>query len=283
MFSYKRKILRTQKFLILWLVLMVFLLSACGPNPRQIAETSAAETSIAASPTPLPSKTLRPTLTPTISPVPTETPTPTHIPSAIPTSSPTSIPTITPTPGPFSFYDDFTVNSGGWQDCEGCVWKDGTLVMGPYDPSSYFHDNYCTACGEHYFYRVAVDVTFIEGEVDRFFGIIFADGPNESYYLGISPWGYYTLSRWHWDTEYWENLAQEQSNAVIGSYGTNHIEIVVKPSKTPGYADYYIYINENLISGIYKRSAQLTWVGLAMDYHAQVAAYDNWEYIVLEP
>jgi hypothetical protein len=70
---------------------------------------------------------------------------------------------------------------------------------------------------------------------------------------------------------------------VIGSYGTNHIEIIVKPAAREGYSDYYIYINDNLVEVIYTRDAEPTWVGLAMDYHAQVAAYDNWEYVVIEP
>jgi len=269
--------------LIILCSFIALLMSACGPNAEQLAVTSAAETSAAASPTPLPTNTPTPTPVPTDTPVPTNTPVPTDTPTATKTPIPTNTPTITPTPGPFSFYDDFTTDTGGWENCDGCVWTNGTLVMGPYDPSSFFHSNYCTACEDNNFYRMAVDVTFIDGEVDRFFGVVFAEGQNDSYYLGISPWGFYTIARWHWDSEYWEELAFEQSNAVVGSYGTNHIEISVQPASNGNYADYYIYLNDTLIKVIYTLPVEPTWVGLAMDYHAQVAAYDNWEYVVIEP
>lgn len=155
--------------------------------------------------------------------------------------------------------------------------------MGPYDPSSFFHINYCTGCMDSPFYRMAVDVTFIEGEVDRFFGVIFADGNDYVYYLGISPWGFYTIDRWHWEQSYWENMSFAQSDAVFGSYATNHIEVIVQPAADPEYADYYIYLNDNLVKVIYTMKVEPTWVGLGMNYHAQVAAYDNWEYVVIEP
>jgi hypothetical protein len=263
-------------------LLFAMLLGACGPSVQNLASTSAAETIAAASPTPLPTDTPKPTNTPTETAVPTDTPIPTDTPTATRTLSPTKTRTITPTPGPFSFFDDFTFDSGGWEDCEGCTWENGTLVMGPYDPSSFFHANYCTACGSNIYYRMSVDVAFIDGEVDRFYGVVFADGNNSMYYLGISPWGYYTMARWDYDGKYWEELAFEQSNAVIGSYGTNHLEVKVQPATTSGYADYYIYINDILVKVIYSRPAEHTWIGLAMDYHAQVAAYDNWEFVVIE-
>jgi hypothetical protein len=264
-------------------LLSALLLAACGPSSQDVASTLAAETIAAASPSPLPTDTPIPTNTLTETPILTNTPIPTDTPTATRTRSPTKTRTITPTPGPFSFSDDFTVDSGGWEECEGCIWDNGTLVMGPYDPSSFFHANYCTACGSNIYYRMAVDVTFIDGEVDRFFGVIFADGISYMYYLGISPWGYYTMARWDYEGKYWEELAFEQSNAVIGSYGTNHIEVKVQPATKSGYADYYVYINDILVKVIYTRPDEYTWVGLAMDYHAQVAAYDNWEFVVIEP
>jgi hypothetical protein len=155
--------------------------------------------------------------------------------------------------------------------------------MGPYDPSSFFHINYCSACEDNNFYRMAVDVTFIDGEVDRFFGVIFADGTKYVDYLGISPWGFYTIERWHYDEGYWEKIAFEQSSAVIGSYGTNHLEVIVQPASKAGYADYYIHINDSVVKVLYNLEVEPTWVGLGMNYHAQVAAYDNWEYVVIEP
>ncbi|OGO61169.1 MAG: hypothetical protein A2032_02465 [Chloroflexi bacterium RBG_19FT_COMBO_49_13] len=271
-----------KKILIVSFILSM-LLVACGPDVQDQAATSAAQTIAAASPTPLPSDTPTPTDVPTNTPIPTDTPIPTNTRTATRTIPPTKTRTVTPTPGPFSFFDDFTSDSGGWGECAECRLENGTFIIGPFDPSSFFHDVYCITCDENNFYRMAVDVTFIDGEVDRFFGVIFADGAKYSYYLGISPWGYYTLSRWHWADDYWENLAFEQSNAVIGSYGTNHIEVIVQPATNADYADYYIYINDILVKVIYTLEVEHTWVGLAMDYHAQVAAYDNWEYVVIEP
>lgn len=272
--------MKTINKLLLVLFGLAILLTGCGQNAQRLAETSAAQTVAAIPPTSPPTNTPAPTATP----LPTETPTtvPTNTPTATITRQPTRTPTITPTPGPFSFFDDFTTDSGGWENCEGCTWKNGTLVLGPYDPSSFFHVNYCTGCGDNLYYRMAVDVTFIDGEVDRFFGVIFADGDKYLYYLGISPWGFYTLDKWQYDESYWENLAFEQSNAVIGSYSTNHIEVEIKPTSKAGYADYYIYINDSVVRVLYSVKVTPTWVGLGMNYHAQVAAYDNWEYVVIE-
>ena len=70
---------------------------------------------------------------------------------------------------------------------------------------------------------------------------------------------------------------------MIPSYGTNHIEVKVEPAKKAGYSDYYIYLNGTLIYVLYSLEDEPTWVGLGMNYHAQVAAYDNWEYVVIEP
>lgn len=272
--------MKTMKISLFLFFVLGFFLAACGSNPQQQAATSAAET-LAAAPIVPPTNTPAPTDTPP--PTHTTTPIPTNTPTATSTRRPTKTPTITPTPGPFSFSDDFTSDSGGWEYCESCTWTNGTLVLGPYDPSSFFHVNYCSGCGLNLYYRFSVDVTFIKGEVDRFFGVIFADSEDYLYYLGISPWGFYTLDKWDYADEYWTNLAFEQSNAVIGSYGTNHIEVMVKPTTKADYADYYIYINDIVVRVVYSVKVTPSLVGLGMNYHAQVAAYDNWEYVVIEP
>jgi hypothetical protein len=262
----------------------VLLLSACGPNAGQAAATNAAETIAAASLTPLPSDTPTPTETGTPTSTHTQTTTPTNTPTATLTPKPTNKPIITPTPGPFSFYDDFSTNSRGWEDCEECQWENGTLIMGPYEPSSFFHVNYCTGCGGNYFYTMEVDVTFIDGQVDRYFGVDFADGDKSTFYLGISPWGYYELLQYHWDQGYWDQIAFKQSSAVVPSYGTNHIKIVVQPAANgSNTAEYYVYLNDSLLQVFYNQDVALTTVGLGMDYHSQVAAYDNWKYTVIEP
>jgi hypothetical protein len=265
-------------------VMIILLLASCAPSKEQLAATNAAETVAAASPTSIPTETPTPTSTGTPTSTPTETPIPSKTPTATQTPKPTRTPTITPTPGPFSFYDDFSTNTGGWVDCEECHWENGTLIMGPFDPSSFFHINYCTGCEENYYYTMEVDVTFIDGQVDRFYGVTFADGQKSVYYLGISPWGWYELLKYHWDQDYWDQIAFKQSSAVIGSYGTNHFKIVVQPAaNNSNTAEYYVYLNDNLLQVFTNQAVELTSVGLGMDFHAQVAAYDNWKYTVIEP
>lgn len=267
------------------LILFIFtlLLNACGPSPEELAATSAVETIAAASPTPLPTDTPTPTGTSTETPTPTDLPSPTITPTATRTRRPTNTPTKTPTPGPYSYFDDFTYGISDWPDCEECSWEDGRLVMGPYDPSRWFHNNVCVACGENTYYRMAVDATFIDGQVDRFYGITFGTNNTTLYFMGVSPWGFYLISRYYYEDRYWADIAFVQSGSVVGSYGTNHIEVYVQPSSNPNFADYMVYLNGDLINAIYTRPAVDTWVGLAVDFHAQVVAYDNFEYIVIEP
>ena len=271
-----------MKFLILFSFLTL-LISACGANKQDQAATSAAETIAAASPTSPPTDTPTPTEKPTDTPVPTDTPTSTRTPTSTITRRPTNTPTITPTPGPFSFSDDFSTGIDNWEECEGCVWEDGTLVMGPFDPSAFFHRNYCTACEGNTYYHMEVDATFVDGQVDRFYGIIFADSETDMYFLGVSPWGYYIVAQFHYDDKYWDTIKFTESSAVVGSYGTNHREVSVQPSNDPKFADYMLYLNDTLITAIYTRPVASSWVGFYVDYHAQVVAYDNFQYIVIEP
>jgi len=277
--------LRTIICLTILLVLSI-LSAACdtGPSPQELAATYAVETSVAAQGQTETAIAL-PTDTPTITPssTPTETSIPTETPTATRTRRPTNTPTITRTPGPFSYFDNFSSQSEGWPSCDGCVWQNGTLVMGPYDPSSFFHVNICMGCGANIYYRVAVDVTFIDGEVDRTFGIIFGENSENAYYLGISPWGAYTVERYDFAGSYWTTVNSAFSGSVVGSYGTNHIEVLVQPSTTSANAEYWIYLNGDLILTIYSRPISESQVGLAMNYHAQVVAFDNWEYVVIEP
>jgi hypothetical protein len=44
-----------------------------------------------------------------------------------------------------------------------------------------------------------------------------------------------------------------------------------------------VYLNDNLLQVFTNQAVELTMVGLGMDFHAQVAAYDNWKYTVIEP
>ena len=70
---------------------------------------------------------------------------------------------------------------------------------------------------------------------------------------------------------------------MVGGNGTNHIEVIVQPSANGNTAEYWIYLNGDLLYTVYNRPVTETMVGLAMAYHAQVVAYDNWEFVVIEP
>ena len=278
--------MKCLRFTIVFIILICVCLStACKPSPEVVAATSAAETAAAASPTPPPTDTPSPTPLPTDTPtpVPTDTPTPTDTSTPTKTPLPTHPPTITPTPGPFSFMDDFSTNSGGWEDCDLCSWEHGVLVMGPFPPSSHFHRNYCTGCGERNYYRMAVDGTFIDGQVDRFFGIVFGDSGGTAFYLGISPWQFYIVGEYHQDGDWWEVVDFQWSGAVNASYATNHFEVTAQPGSMAGTVDYYLSLNGSTVYVIYGRPAVAARVGLAMDWHAVTVNYDNWEYVELEP
>lgn len=155
--------------------------------------------------------------------------------------------------------------------------------MGPFEPSSNFHKNYCTGCGEHTYYKIAVDATFIDGQVDRFFGVFVGDKNGQQYYLGISPWQFYIIGVHTDEGDRWEVLSFQWSGIVNGSYGTNNFAVSITPAMQPNTADYLFYLNGTNIYNIYGRPVTPSRVGLAMDWHAVTASYDNWEYTEIEP
>jgi hypothetical protein len=267
------------------IIICTFLLCACGPNAAQQEATNTAKTVAAIPPTVPPTNTSIPTATYTPLPTDTPTPVPTDTPTLVPTDTPlpTDTPTITPTPGPFSFFDDFTVNSGGWADCELCSWENGGLVVGPFPPTSNFHKYTCTGCGEATYYKIAVDANFLEGQVDRFFGVFVGDANGKQYYLGISPWQFYIVGQHSDAGDSWDVLDIQWSGAVKASYATNHFEVEVRPTTVPGTADIIFSLNGSSVYIVYNAPIQPSTVGVAMDWHAVTANYDNWEYTVIEP
>ena len=267
------------------LVLSALLLGACGPNAAQSAATSSAKTQAAIPPTAVPTNTSVPTATATPLPTDTATPIPTNTPTLVPSNTPlpTNTPTITPTPGPFSFIDDFTVNSEGWADCELCKWENGGLLVGPFPPTSNFHKYTCTGCGESTYYKIAVDANFIDGQVDRFFGVFVGDANGEQYYLGISPWQFYIVGKHIDEGDTWDVLDLQWSGVVKASYATNHFEISIRPALQPNTADYIFSLNGTNIYIINARPVSPSTAGVAMDWHAVTANYDNWSYVEIEP
>jgi hypothetical protein len=276
------------------LFVMSLLVTACGGkgfSAEDQAATIVAETATAeiANATPQTAATDTPTPIPTDTPTPisTDTPTPSEIPTETPTPTETPIPTDTPTPtatpGPFTLFDDFSTDSGAWQNCQYCTWENNALTMGPYPPSSEaVHMNLCSGCGSQSTYRVSVDGTFIDGQVDRFFGIVFGVSETSGYYLGISPWQFYVILEYHPDGDWWEVRAIEWSGAVNGSYATNNFEVRVQPAAQAGTVDYFVYLNGTMVFAQYNQPAVSAQVGLGMDFHDVTVSYDNFEYEEIE-
>jgi hypothetical protein len=271
------------------LFILACLTSACAPKGPSagelvatgVAATLAAEGTYAAQ---------HPTATITLTPVPTGTPTPTPIPTDTPTPTDTPVPTDTPTPtatpGPFVLYDDFSADTGNWEICELCTWENNALTMGPFPPSSdEMHMNLCTGCGQYATYHFFVDGTFVEGQVDRFFGIVFGVTEETGYYLGISPWQFYVIAEYDPDDELWYILKMEWGEAVKAGYFTNNFEVRVQPASKEDMVDIFIYLNSTLILAFYNQPAVEGMVGLAMNYHDMTVKYDNliFEEIEVEP
>ena len=259
-----------------------------GKGQTQQAEpTEEATSTRAPSATPEPTNTpVPPTNTPepTATPLPTDTPTP--IPTDTPTPVPTDTPTVTATPGPVVFTDDFSTQIvGAWGECSGCEWKDGKLYMGPFEPSANdMHEIVCEACGEATYYRFSVDATFVEGQVDRFFGVLM--GWSEDYYIyaGVSPWQASIIEKLDYAKDLWSKISPGDvwDNNVKASYGTNRIEVIAQLSTVAGKVDYYLKINKGTSYVLYTQPAAMSKVGLVIGWHSVGAWFDNFAYEEIE-
>lgn len=232
--------------------------------------------------------TITPTFTPTLTPIPTSTETPTLTPSPIPTDTPT----ITPTPGPFSFKDDFSqADALSRYTCDQCKIEDGRLLFGPFEPKDNMGEQFnlvvCEVCGEHTYYRVSTDVTYVSGPTDRFYGIVGLVSAGQGrldrvIYFGVSTWQVYTVR----DYDYGKSLLSELNSNLSGyinpTTATNHIVIEVKPSAQPGFVDVYFTVNNGLMYILYLQPAKPTLAGLGMSFHSMTVAYDNFAYEEIE-
>jgi hypothetical protein len=263
-------------------VFFMLILVGCqaGPSAEQLASTAVAQTAAAASPTPLPTNTpLPPTATatatstftpvpPTVTPVPTRTPRPTE----------TIVPSATPGP----FVEDFSTANAAWAKCDGVKVEDGRLLMGPYEASANFNSCECATCKAYTTYRFSVDATYVEGQVDRDFGV---QVENEKFalYVGISPWQAYEISKYDWKTESWTQVTFKWSSLVKASKATNHLEIETKPSTKAGQVDIYVKINGTTAYVLYGQDALPSIPAFGVAWHAMGVAFDNFSYEELTP
>lgn len=260
--------------LVLTLALLVTCACRLTPDATAIAATMVAQTVAAATPTESASPTPIP---PTSTPEPTATKTP----------LPSATPTITPTPGPFSFKDDFsTRNKRSWSVCDQCEWKDDQLIVGPFAPGNNAGENLnfilCEVCEKHKYYHMAVDVIFVEGQVDRFFGVLGPMTEDHIYYLGISPYQAAVVRDYDYSAGYMKTLTTNTNGLVKAGKAVNHFEITVKPGTNPALIDIYYALNGKTFYTLTGRNAEESMVGLGMSFHSVTVAYDNFEYEELE-
>jgi hypothetical protein len=239
-------------------------------------------------PSETPTASTTPTATLTFTPSPTVTETPTQTPSPPPTSPPT----ITLTPGPFSFRDDFS-EAGSLRNfsCFKCEVKNGRLLFGPFEPENNLGEQFrmvvCETCGEHVYYRLSVDATYLDGPTDRFYGIVGLidadeDKLNRVIYLGISTWQVYTVRDYDYKNGVLKELSVDVSGYVNPGVGTNHIGIEVKPSWQPNLVDVYFTINGGTLYVLYLQPAIPTQAGMGMSFHSMTVAFDNFTYDEIE-
>jgi hypothetical protein len=258
-------------------VLIVLILVGCqsGPSAEQLAATAVVQTAAAASPTPLPTNTPLP---PTATPIPTSTftplpPTATPVPTRTPRPTETIVPSATPGP----LVDDFSTLTAAWAKCDGVKVENGQLLMGPYDASANFHSCECATCKQLITYCFSVDATYIEGQVDRTFGVQI-ENKKFALYVGISPYQVYGISKWDWKLQQWTDLQWKKSTLIKAGKGTNHLEIISKPAKQSGTVDIYIKINGTVAYVLYGQDALPSIPAFGVDWHAMGVAFDNFSY-----
>jgi hypothetical protein len=269
-----------KRFFALLTLLVLFIISGCSLQSAPVIG--------GLFPSETPTATLTFTPTQTFTPTSTPTDTPTFTPSPLPTDTPT----ITPTPGPFLYLEDFSDASAlGHFSCEKCKVDGGRLLFGPFEPENNMGEQFsivwCESCGAHVYYRLSVDVSYVEGPTDRFYGIVgLIDATsttlNRAIYLGASTWQVYTIR----DYDYKNSMLKELNSNVTGylnpTTASNHLEIEVKPSVQPNLVDVYFHINNGVMYVLYSQPAKPTQAGLAMSFHSMTVAYDNFKYEEIE-
>lgn len=239
-------------------------------------------------PTETPTATLTFTPTETSTPTATATDTPTFTPSPLPTDTAT----ITPTPGPLFYSEDFGQTSAlGHFSCEKCRVQDGRLLFGPFEPENNLGEQFrlvlCETCGKHTYYRLSVDVVYVEGPTDRFYGIVgLIDATpttlNRVIYLGASTWQVYTIRDYDYAGSTLTELNGNLSGYLNPGTAVNHLEIEVKPSVQPNLVDVYFRIGKAVMYVLYSQPAVPTQAGLGMSFHSMTVAYDNFTYEELD-
>ena len=212
-------------------------------------------------------------------------------PAASPTSPPpTTPPTLTaeprtrtqrpsPTAGPLSLTDDFSSDSGIWEECNVCSVEAGTLHMGPYPTSGAYvqHVAICAACGIVTNYRMAVDATYIDGPSERGFGLLARHNEDHMITYEITPWQTMDLWDFAFEKGQWKWINGTFSGLVRPGKQLNHIELeaLTNPS---GTVDIYLTVNGRTPIVVFSQPAEPGSVGLTLWGHALEVSFDNFEF-----
>jgi hypothetical protein len=227
---------------------------------------------------PIPPITQTPALVPTSTTVASSTP--------MPTASDTPVPTSTPEGGIIT--DDFSSRSEIWGDCENCEWKDGALYFGPFPPFGSGQNQIfyliCIECREHMYYRVAADVTYLEGYgADRTFGILAGLTSNDFMGAGTVTTSQHALyETFDFNSNTWGGTPFRQFGAVRPGRATNRVEVVIKPGSMVGRADIFVNVNGENVIVQFNQSVEPSRVGLYLGWHSVGVIYDNFEFEVLK-
>jgi len=198
--------------------------------------------------------------------------------TSTPLPTETSTPTPTVTPGPLVIRDDFSQDTGRWQECGQCRIEDGALHMGPY-PISDKGEGYiaiCSDCGLVQDYKMGVDATFADGFTDRGFGLLLKEENGNYIDIEITTWQVY--GAWVYDKSFnsWKGLLGgdpwKLSGTLYPSYGTNRLEVEVTTEGNSSTLS--IFINGQPINTAQMPSA-VGRVGLVVGLHSLEVTFDN--------
>lgn len=281
---------RTCLFVTLFALLLAGCASPSSADLQAATDTAQAQTAAAASPT----LENTPTATSTSTPLPTDTPTSTLTPTETPvppTPTETEIPTETATPGPITFHDNFARENSTWNTCLGCRWQDGALYRGPYKPSSdqksYSYIAPCEDCSTPTFFRMSVDVSYVEGPADRGFGLAWGITDDSFTEFEITTFQFALIFQCDELTQTCEVLNRRYEEAFSGllnpGEATNRIEVVFQPASMEGRGDLFVNINGKNDYVIYNLEPAVGQVGLLVGFHSIGVKFDNFNFEEIWP
>jgi hypothetical protein len=212
---------------------------------------------------------------------------PTRPPEPSPTRTPE--PTRRPAPavpvGPISFSDDFSRRSGNWLECDECTVSGGEMHMGPWGISGadIQHLAICDPCGQPIYYRMGVDLTYVQGvsQPGRGFGLVLRLTNEHLLILEVSPYQSLDVFDYNFTRREWTWVNGVWSGAVRAEHGLNRVVVEAAPS-TQGRVDIAIEVNGRTPLVIFNQPAEPGYVGMTLYGHSLEVVFDNFEFTELE-